>query len=285
MGSRRWRRANSCGTSLRASASTSTWERSILSWPMVRAMMSRMTASVTKPSRTSSRPIGMFWLFCSVSAIRSWSCVIRPCCTSNSPNRSFLRCSDIRASSLLYTGGELAHALDDEALVEVRVAFLERQIQRFAVVVQSQPVLTKMLEAYRQVERVVRIVRLHLESLVISLLRVGPLPLFGIEITQRKVQECGWIARDQSFQARLACRNVCRTDNRNQSRLRIRIARVQLQYRLIVPAGIFDASIIQGDRPQTKQRINIAWFGLKHLFIQFFCLGIVPSLQGFVGLH
>jgi len=46
---------------------------------MVRAMMSRMTASVTNPSLTRSRPIGMFWVFCSVSAMRNWSWVIRPC--------------------------------------------------------------------------------------------------------------------------------------------------------------------------------------------------------------
>jgi hypothetical protein len=71
IGSRRWRRAKSCGMSRTASPSTTTWLRSLLSWPMVRAMMSRITASVTNPRRTSRRPSGALWFFCSVSAMRS----------------------------------------------------------------------------------------------------------------------------------------------------------------------------------------------------------------------
>ena len=68
-----------------------------LSWPMVRAMMSRMAASVTKPRRTSRRPIGVVGPFCSASAMRSWSVVISPCWTSSSPSRSFFRCSAMTA--------------------------------------------------------------------------------------------------------------------------------------------------------------------------------------------
>jgi hypothetical protein len=41
------------------------------SWPMVRAMMSRMALSVTNPSRTSRRPIGILLWRCSASTIES----------------------------------------------------------------------------------------------------------------------------------------------------------------------------------------------------------------------
>ena len=60
-----------------------------------------------------------------------------------------------------------------------------------------------VLEADGEVERVIGVVRLHLEGLVVRLLGRRPLALLGVQIAQREVQECRRVPGDELLQARL----------------------------------------------------------------------------------
>ena len=96
----------------------------MLSWPMVRAMMSRITASVTKPEPhqqpTDRHVLGLLLGERDAQLILGDQSLL---------NQQFAqakllallghRCA---TSPLLYAGGELADALDDEVLVEVGAA-------------------------------------------------------------------------------------------------------------------------------------------------------------------
>src|SRR3954468_17953166 len=69
-----------------------------------------------------------------------------------------------RASSLsmLYAAGQLANALDNQALIEAGMAFLERQIKRLTVIIKCRTILTDVFKADGEIECVIRIVLLHL---------------------------------------------------------------------------------------------------------------------------
>src|SRR5215470_14200398 len=60
--------------------------RSIETWPSVSERMSRIVASVTKPSVTSTLPSGVLKRFCSVSAMFSWSWLMMPLVSSVWPS-------------------------------------------------------------------------------------------------------------------------------------------------------------------------------------------------------
>src|SRR6185503_2621899 len=185
------------------SGSATTWARSMASWPMVRAMMSRMALSVTKPSRTSRRPIGILLWRCSASAMESWSVVISPCWTSSSPNRSFLRCSAIgkagKTSSgrLFYLRGEVADALLGLRDVEVGAAFGGRQLQGAPVVAEREILLADVLQADREVVGVIGVGRVEVVGLEIGLLRRRPIRPVGVEVAQDEVQVGRGLQRNQ----------------------------------------------------------------------------------------
>ena len=100
IGSTRWRRAKSCGTSFSASPSTMICVEvdALLADGPGHDVADRRLGD--EAERTSSRPSGACWFFCSVSAMRSWSAVMSPCWINSSPRRSFFRCSAMTCAEL-----------------------------------------------------------------------------------------------------------------------------------------------------------------------------------------
>src|SRR3972149_2938411 len=124
-------------------------------------MMSRIAASVMKPSRTSMRPIGMLFCRCSASAMPSWSA------ESNPPSRIAVDCGRNSPASihptvpewerfmdrtaLLHDCFELADARLDGGTAEVGAAPGCHQPQRAPVILERQFWRRDVFEADREI--------------------------------------------------------------------------------------------------------------------------------------
>src|SRR5574340_764604 len=254
IGNRWWRRANSSGTSCSASGSATTWVRSMPWLPSALASWSRSTASVMKPSATSWRPIGRPVVFCSFNPMRNWSRVINPWVTRVSPMRSFLR----RSMAALPNRLQLLNArFGLDPVVSVHAVSGER----FFVIGQRARVLLQLVEADRQVEGVIGIVRCAPVGLEIGGLGVVPASLLGVEIAERLVELRAGAAFDQHFQPAFGGLAVGIAQQVEQGALGGCIAGVEIEHLAIQALRIGVTVLRAGNRRQPQQRIHRAPVG------------------------
>ena len=118
IGSTRLRRAKSCVTSLSASGSATTCARSLDSWPMVRAMMSRMSF----PCRPAAPAAPMGTLLCAARR-RDGELIGGHPADRSSPRRSFFLFSPLPGLAgplgTILPAGELADAIVDLAVLKL----------------------------------------------------------------------------------------------------------------------------------------------------------------------
>src|SRR5258706_8977751 len=148
----------SLGTSAIAAGSTMVFSRSIDTWPRVSERMSRMVASVTKPSVTSTLPSGALRRFCSVSAMLSWSELMMPLCSRVWPSGTW------ESGVAWIVPMSLRFQVREPALHRGRIELgrlAARSIEREPIVLGGKALLADAIEAHREVEEDVGVRRVE----------------------------------------------------------------------------------------------------------------------------
>src|SRR6185312_9314119 len=148
--------------------------------------MSRIVASVTKPSVTSTLPSGVLKRFCSVNAMFSWSWLMMPL-----PSSVWPRGICERGVAWTVAMGPSAAELFEPACggrgVELRGRPAARG-ERSAVEVRGRPPLPEVVEAHREVVGDVRVLRLQAMRLEVGRLRVCPAALRRVDVPERELE-------------------------------------------------------------------------------------------------
>src|SRR6185312_15582245 len=225
--------------------------RSIETWPSVSERMSRIVASVTKPSVTSTFPSGVLKRFCSVSAMFSWSWLMMPLVSSVWP-------SGICESGVTWTVamGALARLEDGQAALGLAGVELARSGARLrerpAVELGRGLAAAEMVEAHGEVEGDVGARGIEAEGLEELGLRLAPARLLrGARGMAREV------AAQLAFH-RLGTRGL---GERGDARDRRGILRVEVQRAAIALRGHggFPAARLGGREPE--QRVDAGGVG------------------------
>src|SRR4051812_44397369 len=148
----------SFGTSAIAAGSMMVFSSSIDTCPSVSERMSRIVASVTKPSCTSTLPSGALNFFCSVRAMFSWSWLMMPLWSSVWPSGAWASGGVwmLPMASGLLRRAQLGDAARHGGGVELR-GLAPRHRDRLLVVAHGEARLAQVVEAHREVEEDVRI--------------------------------------------------------------------------------------------------------------------------------
>src|SRR5258706_4139156 len=147
----------SLGTNAIAAGSTMVFSRSIDTWPSVSERMSRIVASVTKPSVTSTLPSGCLKRFCSVSAMFSWSWLMIPLVRSVWPSGT---CERGAACTVPMSAQDLRDAtLHGRGIELPRLG--ARGVEGAAVEVRRKARLTEGIEAHSQIVRDIGVARIE----------------------------------------------------------------------------------------------------------------------------
>src|SRR5258705_7873684 len=225
----------SLGTSAIAAGSTMVFSRSIDTWPSVSERMSRIVASVTKPSVTSTLPSGALKRFCSVNAMFSWSWLMIPLCSSVCPSGTWesgvawivpmsLRLQ--RREAALHRGG-----------IELR-GLAARGVERAPVVLRGEARLAEAVEAHGEVEDDVGVGGVEAVRLEELDLRVVPARLRRVQVAEREVQlRALRVACDLGAQLRLETLGIPVVGERGEAGDGGGVARIDVERAPVVARG------------------------------------------------
>src|SRR5258706_14708452 len=160
--------------------------RSIETWPSVSERVSRIVASVTKPSITSTLPSGALKRFCSVSAMLRWSWLTMPFVRRVWPNGI---CAIGGACTVPMSAPrfEVREPPRDAGRIEGR-GLVARGFERAAVKARGDARLAHVVEAHGEVVEDVRVARLESMRLEVRDLRLAPARVRGVEIAEHEIE-------------------------------------------------------------------------------------------------
>src|SRR5260221_5933788 len=224
----------SLGTNAIAAGSTMVFSRSIDTWPSVSERMSRIVASVTKPSVTSTLPSGLLKRFCSVSAMFSWSWLMMPLESSVCPSGT---CDSGAACTVPTLASKFCEPSRDRRGIELR-RLAAGGLQRAVVEIRRKARLAEVVEGDGEVVRDVRARGLVAVRLEVFGLRILPARLRGVEVAQREAQRRALrVARDVGAQLRLEALGARVVGERGEPRERGGVARIHVERAPVVAPG------------------------------------------------
>lgn len=164
---------------------------------------------------------------------------------------------------------EFRYAVTGSGGAEIGVAFGGRERYRAPVKIQRRFGLADVFERNGEVVGVIRIVGLQVMGLKKSLLGIGPAVLVDVGIAQREMQ-IGFrrVALNQLFDARFRRLRVGAAEHADQSSLRERVARVELEdFDVMLVRGVAIA-LLGCDGGEAEQRFGVARIAFQQLVIK-----------------
>src|SRR5690348_13952430 len=234
--------------------------RSIETCPSVSERMSRIVASVTKPSVTSTLPSGVLKRFCSVSAMFSWSWLMIPLVRSVWPSGIWE--SGVAWTVAMALARELGEAARGGGGVELR-AFVRAKLEGAPVVIRGGTPLSQVVQAHGEVVGDVGVLGLQALGLEERCLRLGPAALRGVEVAERELQRRAvrvlGDVRAQRVLERFGRRVV---GERRESRERGGVAGIELQHAAIRGRGARHVAQACLDRGEAELGVHVGRIGL-----------------------
>src|SRR5260221_644708 len=247
------------GTSAIAAGSTMVFSRSIETWPRVSERMSRIVASVTKPSVTSTLPSGAFRRFCSVSAMFSWSELMMPLCSRVCPSGTWA--SGVAWIVPMTLRLQLREAALRRGRIELR-GLAPGSVERAPVVLRGEPRLAEVVEAHGEVEDDVGVGGIEAVRLEVLDLRVVPARLRRVQVAERRMQlRALRVARDLAAQLRLEAFGLRVVGERGEARDRGAVARIEVERAPVVARGEHAVSGTRLDGGRAEERVEVGGIG------------------------
>src|SRR5260221_13260234 len=210
----------SLGTSAIAAGSTMVFSRSIDTWPRVSERMSRMVASVTKPSVTSTLPSGAFRRFCSDQ-------LMMPLCSRVCPSGTWA--SGVAWIVPMTLRLQLREAALRRGRIELR-GLAPGSVERAPVVLRGESRLAEVVEAHGEGEDDVGVGGVEAVRLEVLDLRVVPARLRRVQVAERRMQlRALRVARDLAAQLRLEAFGLRVVGERGEARDRGAVARIEVE--------------------------------------------------------
>src|SRR5271154_290060 len=250
----------SLGTSAIAAGSTMVFSRSMDTWPSVSERMSRIVASVTKPSVTSTLPSGALKRFCSVSAMFSWSWLMIPLWSSVCPRGT---CESGADWTVPMSALQLRKAARDGLRIELR-GLVACGIEGARVVLGGELRLLQVIQAHREVEGEVGARGIEAVGLEELDLRFRPSRLERQQVAEREVQRrAAGTHRDVGAQLRLRAVAAREFRDGGKARARGRVARIDLERPAVAARREHAVARARLDGGETEQRIDVGGVGIE----------------------